>query len=444
MGGAVQYHPIFVASTLPAFTRFLTRSLATEVKYARGDRCRDGERRSCHAVLPPLLSVAPMMDYTDNHFRQLARLLTRHTWLWTEMVVDNTLVHQRDSLDRFLEFLVVQNPLVLQLGGSDPATLALATKLADGYGYQEINLNCGCPSDKVAGHGCFGARLMLNPALVAKATAAMAECSRAPISVKCRIGVDDFDSYGELCDFVGTVAERGPVTHFIVHARKALLSGLSPAQNRSVPPLRYEYVLALLRDFPGLRFTLNGGITTLPQAVAALRSGAHGVMIGRAAYSSPWTVLGSADETIYGTANPATSRRKVLADYAAYADSTLGRYRPNNPNLRTLVKPLLGLFHGEPGGGVWRREIDTALRDAKTMYELLERTLPVVPDVMLDAPPTSPLSMSTSQPTLEVGRLPESNQWTRRENPVSNLLAGRRGEGPIRPGPIDAEVLSTC
>eukprot|EP00897_Mesotaenium_endlicherianum_P010611 jgi/Mesen1/9579/ME000653S08917 len=324
---------------------------------------------------PPRLSVAPMMDYTDNHYRYLARLLSHHTWLYTEMVVDNTLVHQQPHLDRFLDFPVCQQPLVLQLGGSNVAMLAEATRLADAYGYNEINLNCGCPSDKVAGHGSFGASLMLEPEAVGEAMAAIAASCSVPVTVKCRIGVDNADSYEELCEFVGKVSEMAPVRHFVVHARKAILKGLSPAENRTVPPLKYEYVYALMRDFPHLHFTLNGGITSLADAAEALRRGVHGVMIGRAAYSMPWSILGGADEAIYGATPPGVSRRQVLEKYAMYADATLGRYKPNQPNLRTLVKPLLGLFHAEAGGGTWRRAIDSQLRSTQERVLLLATCL---------------------------------------------------------------------
>ncbi|KAH6555100.1 hypothetical protein KP509_1Z281600 [Ceratopteris richardii] len=232
-----------------------------------------------------------MMDYTDNNFRTLARLLSRHSWLYTEMIVADTIVHQENNLDRFLEFPEMQHPIVLQIGGSDVATLAKATHLANAYGYDEINLNCGCPSDKVAGHGCFGARLMLDPKLVGDAMAAIAENCDVPVSVKCRIGVDDAESYDELCTFVDIVSKLSPTRHFIIHARKAILKGLSPEQNRKIPPLKYEYVFALIRDFPHLKFTINGGFNAIGQVEAALRQGVHGVMVGRASYNRYFSCL---------------------------------------------------------------------------------------------------------------------------------------------------------
>ncbi|KAK9082135.1 hypothetical protein Syun_031072 [Stephania yunnanensis] len=234
---------------------------------------------------PPRFSVAPMMDWTDNHYRTLARLISKHAWLYTEMVVAETIVHKQDNLDRFLSFPREQHPIALQIGGSNLNNLSKAAALANSYNYDAINLNCGCPSGKVAGHGCFGARLMLNPKFVAEAMSAIAENCDAPVSVKCRIGVDDHDSYSELCDFVYKVASGSPTRHFIVHARKALLNGISPAANRKIPPLKYEYFFGLLRDFPSLQFTMNGGVTCINEVDAAIQCGAHGVMVGRAAYN---------------------------------------------------------------------------------------------------------------------------------------------------------------
>ncbi|KAF5184181.1 tRNA-dihydrouridine(20/20a) synthase [Thalictrum thalictroides] len=233
---------------------------------------------------PPWFSVAPMMEFTDNHYRTLARIISKHSWLYTEMVVAETIVHQQHNLDRFLAFPSEQHPIVLQLGGSNLDNLSKAAELANNYGYDEINLNCGCPSGKVAGHGCFGVRLMLDPKFVGEAMSAIAAKCDVPVSVKCRIGLDDHDSYNELCEFIYTVASLSPTKHFIIHARKALLNGITPAENRKIPPLKYEYYFGLLRDFPELQFTLNGGITSIGQVNAARKQGAHGVMLGRAAY----------------------------------------------------------------------------------------------------------------------------------------------------------------
>ncbi|XP_072976191.1 uncharacterized protein [Typha angustifolia] len=335
--------------------------------------------------LPPWFSVAPMMDWTDNHFRTLARLISKHAWLYTEMVVAETIVHQKDNLDRFLAFPPEQHPIVLQIGGNNLDNLAKAAELANAYSYDEINLNCGCPSGKVAGHGCFGARLMFNPEFVGDAMSAIAANCDVPVSVKCRIGVDDHDSYEELCGFVDTVISKSPSRHFIIHARKALLNGLSPAANRKIPPLKYEYYFALLRDFPEVQFTLNGGITSIDQVNAAVRQGAQGVMVGRAAYNNPWFTLGHVDEEVYGVPNNSISRRQILENYQIYGDSVTGKYGANRPNIRQLVKPLLNLFHSEPGNGLWKRKADAALRHCKTIKSFLDETLDAIPDSVLDS-----------------------------------------------------------
>lgn len=357
-------------------------------------------RRRIHAkgnsdggrYLPPWFSVAPMMDYTDNHYRTLARLISKHAWLFTEMVVAETIVHQQDNLDRFLAFSSDQHPIVLQIGGSNLINLAKAAQLANAYSYDEINLNCGCPSGKVAGHGCFGARLMFDPKFVADAMSVIASNCDVPVSVKCRIGVDDKDSYNELCNFVDTVASHSPARHFIIHARKALLNGLSPAENRKVPPLKYEYYFALLRDFPEIQFTINGGITSIDQVNAARRQGAHRVMVGRAAYNNPWSMLGHVDSSVFGMPYDGLSRRQVLEKYQVYADSVLGTYGPNKPSIRQLVQPLLHLFHSEPGNGVWKRKADTALRHCTTVESFLEETLVAISDSVLDSSLSQPPS----------------------------------------------------
>ncbi|KAJ4971793.1 hypothetical protein NE237_004892 [Protea cynaroides] len=337
--------------------------------------------------LPPWFSVAPMMEWTDNHYRTLARLISKHAWLYTEMVVAETIVHQKDNLDRFLAFSPEQHPIVLQIGGSNLDNLAKAAELANAYQYDEINLNCGCPSGKVAGHGCFGVRLMLDPKFVGEAMSAIASNSDASVSVKCRIGVDDHDSYDELCDFIYTVSSQSPTRHFIIHARKALLNGISPAENRKIPPLKYEYVFGLLRDFPDLQFTINGGITNIDEVNAARKGGAHGVMVGRAAYNNPWSALGNIDSAVYGSPSSGISRRQVLEQFQAYGDSVLGKYGPNKPNVRQVVKPLLNLFHSEPGNGLWKRKADAVLPHCKTVKSFLEETLEAFPDSVLDSTP---------------------------------------------------------
>ncbi|RLM65065.1 tRNA-dihydrouridine(20/20a) synthase-like [Panicum miliaceum] len=333
--------------------------------------CRAASSASSPAAgkhLPPLFSVAPMMDWTDNHYRTLARLISRHAWLYTEMFVAETIVHQKDNLDRFLAFPEDQHPIVLQIGGSNLENLAKATELANAYSYDEINLN------------------FLK--FVGDAMSAIAANCDVPVSVKCRIGVDDRDSYEELCEFVDKVVSKSPTRHFIIHARKALLNGLSPAENRKVPPLKYEYYFALLRDFPQVKFTLNGGITTIDQVSSSIRHGANGVMVGRAAYNNPWNMLGHVDGAIYGKPTRCISRRQILESYQVYGDSIIGQYGPSRPNVRQLVKPLLHLFHSEPGNSLWKRKADSALRYCKTVKSFLEETLDAIPDSILDKPVT--------------------------------------------------------
>ncbi|KAL6495671.1 hypothetical protein OROGR_030234 [Orobanche gracilis] len=303
---------------------------------------------------PPWFSVAPMMEYTDNHYRTLARLISKHAWLYTEMIAAETIVYQKGNLDRFLAFTPEQHPIVLQIGGNDLDNLAKATQLANSYGYDEINFNCGCPSPKVAGKGCFGVRLMLDP---------------------------------KLCDFIYKVSSQSPTKHFIIHSRKALLNGISPKENRSIPPLKYEYYYALVRDFPDLQFTVNGGINTIDEVNAALLKGAHGVMVGRAAYNNPWNLLGHVDSAIYGAPTSSLTRREVLEKYQVYGDSVLGLYGPN-PNVREVIKPLLNFFHSEPGNGLWKRKADAAFFNCKTIKAFFEEALVAIPDSVLDSPVT--------------------------------------------------------
>lgn len=361
-----------------------------------------------------------MMDWTDVHYRQLARIISKHTWLWTEMVVDNTVIHT-DRPDMHLWFPPEQRPIVCQMGGSEPELLRKAAKKVAEYGYDEINLNCGCPSDRVAGAGCFGAAMMLQPDLVARCMNAIQEgCGELPVTVKCRIGVDDIDDYASMCNFVRTVSECSPVTHFIVHSRKCFLKGLNPAQNRSVPPLHYSWVFALKRDFPHLNFSLNGGIQGPEEAREVLRhtvEGArvHGVMIGRAAYNMPWQTLAQADTMIFGAAeNAAQSRRQVLADYCKYADPMLGRWfvKPDghkSPSMRVLIRPLLNMFHGERGSKKWKSAIDFELTrkddPACSVSELMARTLPLLADEVLDAPPASVV------PNFEMFTAEQTGDW---------------------------------
>jgi tRNA-dihydrouridine synthase A len=308
------------------------------------------------AVSPWRMSVAPMMDWTDRHCRFFHRLLTRRAVLYTEMVTTGALVH--GDVPRHLDFNAEEHPVALQLGGSDTAELAHCAKLAAQWGYDEVNLNCGCPSERVQ-RGSFGACLMAEPQLVADCVKAMADAVDVPVTVKHRIGIDKGESYEFVRDFVGTVSEAG-CRVFFVHARNAWLKGLSPKENREVPPLRYEFVHRLKSDFPHLTFALNGGLTLDAQVSDAL---AHvdGVMIGREAYHNPWW-LAQWDSAYFGDAPRDLSRETVemaMCDYMVREKKLHGTPWPN------IARHMLGLRNGLPGARRWRRVwSDHKLRDS--------------------------------------------------------------------------------
>lgn len=291
------------------------------------------------------LSVAPMMDWTDRHCRYFHRLMARRAMLYTEMVTAPAILH--GPQERLLHYTAAEHPIALQLGGSDPRELAQAVRIAQPFAYDEINLNAGCPSDRVQS-GCFGAVLMERPGLVAECVAAMQAETRVPVTVKCRIGVDDHDPEVMLPQFLETVAGAG-VTHFIIHARKAWLQGLSPKENREIPPLDYSLVLRMKQRFPELTICINGGIASLDLAQNLLDQGLDGVMIGRAAYHDPASVLLGADG-LWGDApvqtamDVAAAMRPYIADHLAAG----GR-------LHQITRHMLGLFHGRPGARAWRR-----------------------------------------------------------------------------------------
>ncbi|KAJ7949184.1 tRNA-dihydrouridine synthase [Quillaja saponaria] len=365
------------------YRRNLTKSRSVS-SYTQAEQLHYKAPMVARNYLPPWFSVAPMMDWTDNHYRTLARLISKHAWLYTEMLAAETIVYQKDNLDRFLEYSPEQHPIVLQIGGNNLENLAKATELANPYFYDEMNFNCGCPSPKVAGHGCFGVRLMLDPKFVGEAMSVIAANTNVPVSVKCRIGVDDHDSYNELCDFIYKVSSLSPTKHFIIHSRKALLNGISPADNRTIPPLKYEYFYGLLRDFPDLRFTINGGITDINEVNAARSAGAHGVMVGRAAYHNPWHTLGNVDTAIYGAPSCGLTRRQIIEKYQVYGDSVLGKYG-SKPHMRDIVKPLLHFFYSEPGNGLWKRKADAAFQHCTTLKSFFEETLVAIPDSVMDS-----------------------------------------------------------
>ncbi|MBU0499221.1 MAG: tRNA dihydrouridine(20/20a) synthase DusA [Gammaproteobacteria bacterium] len=300
-----------------------------------------------HCPIAPrrTLSVAPMLDWTDRHCRYFHRLLTRETLLYTEMVTTGALIH--GDRPRHLDFSPVEHPVALQLGGSEPRELAECGRLGQGWGYDEINLNVGCPSGRVQS-GRFGACLMLSPDRVADCVKAMRDAVGIPVTVKHRIGVDARDSYAELLEFVGTLAEAGCRT-FIVHARKAWLEGLSPKENREIPPLRYEVVHRLKQDFPALEIILNGGIQTLDAAERQLEH-CDGVMIGRAAYQDPWLLAG-ADRRLFGGTNPVDDRHSAVERLFPYVE----RHLAAGGRLNHISRHILGLFNGRPGARRWRR-----------------------------------------------------------------------------------------
>lgn len=312
------------------------------------------------------LSVAPMMDWTDRHCRHFHRLLTRRARLYTEMVTTGALLH--GDVPRHLDFDdPFEQPVALQLGGSEPADLAAAARLGARWGYAEINLNCGCPSERVQ-RGAFGACLMREPLLVADCVRAMREAVDIPVTVKHRIGVDRDEHYGFVRDFVGTVHERGGCEVFIVHARSAWLQGLSPKQNREIPPLRHDTVARLAADFPQLAFVLNGGLAD-NAAVERVLGALDGAMLGRAAYHEPW-LLAEWDVRFLGAAEPAAgSRDEVEAAMVAYmAREQASRGTP----WPTIARHMLGLRHGEPGARRWRQAWSDARRRGQPVAEVAE------------------------------------------------------------------------
>ena len=292
------------------------------------------------------MSVAPMMDWTDRHCRYLHRLLTRHTLLYTEMVTTGALLH--GDVPRHLRFNAEEHPLALQLGGSEPADLARAALLGEQWGYDEINLNCGCPSERVQ-RGAFGACLMNEAPLVAEGVKAMRDAVQIPVTVKHRIGIDKSESYDFVRDFIGTVAEAGCEV-FIVHARNAWLKGLSPKENREVPPLRYDVVAQLKRDFPQLTIAINGGFKD-SAAVAEQLEKVDGVMIGREAYHNPWW-LASWDAEFYGAAPSLLTREAVEEQMVEYMEREA---QEHGTHWYSVARHMLGLRHGLAGARRWRQ-----------------------------------------------------------------------------------------
>jgi tRNA-dihydrouridine synthase A len=294
------------------------------------------------------LCTAPMMDWSDRHCRYFFRQLSRHAVVYTEMVTTGALIH--GDLERHLRFDAAEHPVALQLGGSDRAELAHCARLGEQYGYDEINLNCGCPSERVQ-HGAFGACLMAEPHLVADCVKAMRDAVCIPVTIKHRLGIDSIEAYEFVREFVATVADAGCET-FLVHARNAMLKGLSPKDNREVPLLKYDYVYRLKRDFPELRIVVNGGVNTL-DAIEPHLSQVDGVMLGRVAYHDPY-LLAQAGVRLFG--EPPRSRSAIVDDMFTYAGDQVIRGTP----LRAIVRHMLGLYHGQPNARVWRRMLSDA------------------------------------------------------------------------------------
>ncbi len=333
------------------------------------------EAKASNRGIDRSLCIAPMLDWTDRHCRYFHRLLSKHTVLYTEMVTTGALIHA--EADRFLQFNELEHPVALQLGGSNPADLARCAKMAEDYGYDEVNLNVGCPSDRVQ-NGRFGACLMADPELVAECVNAMQQQVAIPVTVKHRIGIDDQDSYELLHNFVSTVADAGCET-FIVHARKAILKGLSPKQNREIPPLIYDRAYQLKQDFSQLEIIINGGITNFQQANEHLQQ-VDGVMIGREAYQNPY-LLSRADQDIYQQDYPQLRRHQVMEGIFEYVEQQLSQ----GAQLGWIARHILCLYQGLPGAKRFRRYISENAFKEGADVEVLRTAASLVNEPITDA-----------------------------------------------------------
>ncbi len=322
-------------------------------------------------------SVAPMMEWTDRHDRFFLRLISKHALLYTEMVTAPAIIHgKRDYL---LGFDEAEHPVAVQLGGSDPRELTEAARIAEGYGYDEINLNVGCPSDRVQS-GRFGACLMKEPDLVADCVAALAAAVSIPVTVKCRIGVDDQDPRVALPTLIEKVRDAGCRT-IIIHARKAWLEGLSPKENRTIPPLDYDLVYEMKRTYPDLEICINGGITSLDKTEMHIRK-VDGVMMGRTAYERPY-VLAEVDCRLFGSAEPVRSRHEVMEAFLPYMENQLER----GVTLHAMTRHILGLFQGMPGARAWRRHIsENAYKKGAGLSVVTEALSKIKTEAMEESP----------------------------------------------------------
>ena len=368
VGDKINYYLDHLFTPLPGFTGY----------FARIESDKISSPKSSPGILKKSFSVAPMLDLTDRHCRALLRLFSPRFRLYTEMIVAGAIIH--GDRGRFLDFDNTEHPLALQLGGSVPEKLAKCAVLAQEHGYDEVNLNIGCPSDRVK-NASFGACLMANPQLVADCVRAMQDAVSIPVTVKTRLGIDDLDSYQYLADFIETVSGGG-CNQFLVHARKAWLKGLSPKQNRMVPPLHYDRVYRLKQDFPHLEIVVNGGITTIDEIESHL---AHvdGIMIGREAYQNPW-ILRQVDNHFFGprpqpgsTPSPEScpeSRVDIVRAYLPYIERQLG----NGIYLRHMTRHMLGIFHGQGGAKSWRRYLSEQGPKKSAGIEVIEKALQFV------------------------------------------------------------------
>jgi tRNA-dihydrouridine synthase A len=338
------------------------------------------------------ISLAPMMDVTNVHFRFLMRLLTKHMILYTEMIHENTILNYKGGYEKLLHFNPTEHPVVLQIGGNCPERLAKCAKIAEDLGYDEVNINVGCPSERVQS-GAFGACLMKEPELVAEFMNSMQSAVKIPITIKTRLGVDDFDSYEFAYDFIKKTNDIAGTKHYIMHARKAFLKGLDPVKNRNIPPLMYDRVIRLKEDFPHIDFSINGGFKTIESIKEVLKpeNKLVGCMIGRITYDHPW-LLSDVDRVFYGQKNPGYTRREVLEIYAEYAqriyDAGIER------SYAKLAKPVMNLFAYEAGSMKYKQILSDhsiykkSLSYKEFLFKALEAVEKVNPAALDTRPPT--------------------------------------------------------
>ncbi len=316
--------------------------------------------------------LAPMMTWSDRHCRYFWRLMTKHSVLYTEMITSGALIH--GDRDRFLQYNAEEHPIALQVGGHDPKALAECAQMAEQWGYDEINLNCGCPSDRVQS-GKIGAILMSEPTVVADCVRAMKAVCKIPVTIKHRIGIDDMEDYPDMHRFVVACADAGCDT-FIVHARKAWLKGLNPKENREIPPLKYELVYRLKQEHPELNIVINGGITTCEQSLNLLNN-VDGVMIGREAYNNPF-FLNDIDAQLYGDTRPQLSRKEILEAYMEYCDRQISEGEAIGTRLDHMTRHILGLYHAQPRARLYRKYITENAKQPGATSQVLKEALSIL------------------------------------------------------------------